>query len=210
MSVITAVDISFEMTKGIAVDFVLFLYILLAAIVISLVIGVMIYNSLVDVKHTVSQAWSNIDILLKQRHDELPKLVETCKRYMQFEQETLNRVMEARSGIAKARETGNLPALSAAEGILKTGLSNLYAVAEAYPELRASEKFQHLQIRITSLENGIADRREYYNEAVRNNNIRIEQFPEILVARWLGFGERSLLEFSEAHKHDPDLNKLFN
>jgi len=163
----------------------------------------------VDVKHTVSQAWSNIDILLKQRHDELPKLVETCKRYMQFEQETLNRVMEARSGIAKARETGNLPALGAAEKMLRMGLGSLYAVAEAYPELKTSEKFQYLQTRITSLENGIADRREYYNEAVKNNNIRIEQFPEILIAKWFGFGERSLLEFAESDKRDHNLNQLF-
>lgn len=190
-------------------DLVLLLYIFLAAVVTLLVIGVMIYNSLVDVKHTVSQAWSNIDILLKQRHDELPKLVETCKRYMQFEQETLNRVMEARSGIAKARETGNLPALGAAEKMLRMGLGSLYAVAEAYPELKTSEKFQYLQTRITSLENGIADRREYYNEAVKNNNIRIEQFPEILIARWFGFGERSLLEFAESDKRDHNLNQLF-
>lgn len=190
-------------------DLVLLLYIFLAAVVTLLVIGVMIYNSLVDVKHTVSQAWSNIDILLKQRHDELPKLVETCKRYMQFEQETLNRVMEARSGIAKARETGNLPALGAAEKMLRMGLGSLYAVAEAYPELKTSEKFQYLQTRITSLENGIADRREYYNEAVKNNNIRIEQFPEILIAKWFGFGERSLLEFAESDKRDHNLNQLF-
>ena len=188
-------------------DLVLFLYILLAIIATLLVIGVMIYNSLVDVKHTVSQAWSNIDVLLKQRHDEL---VETCKRYMQFEQETLSRVMEARTSIASAREAGNLPALGAAEGMLRMGLGNLYAVAEAYPELRASEKFQHLQTRITSLENSIADRREYYNEAVKNNNIRIEQFPEIIIAHWFGFKERLLLEFAEIDKQDHDLNKLFN
>ncbi len=191
-------------------DFVFILYIFLAVIALLLVFGVMIYNSLVDIKHTVSQAWSNIDVLLKQRHDELPKLVEVCKRYMQFEQETLNRVMEARSGIAQARETGNLSALGAAEGMLRMGLGNLYAVAEAYPELKASEKFQYLQNRITSLENSIADRREYYNEAVKNNNIRIEQFPEILIAKWFGFQERLLLEFTETDKRDHDLNKLFS
>ena len=188
----------------------IFFYILLAVTIALLVIGVMIYNSLVDIKHTVSQAWSNIDVLLKQRHDELPRLVETCRHYMKFEQETLSRVMEARTNIAHAREAGNLPALGAAESILRAGLGQLYAVAEAYPELRASEKFQHLQIRITSLENGIADRREYYNEAVRNNNIRIEQFPEILIARWFGFGARSLLKFTTINKHDNDLGKLFD
>jgi len=188
----------------------IFFYILLAVTITLLVIGVLIYNSLVDIKHTVSQAWSNIDVLLKQRHDELPKLVETCRQYMRYEQETLSRVMEARTRIASARETGNLPALGAAENVLRAGLGQLYAVAEAYPELRSSEKFQHLQIRITGLENGIADRREYYNEAAKNNNIRIEQFPDILIARWFGFGARSLLEFSDTDKRDPDLNTLFS
>ncbi|MBE7527186.1 LemA family protein [Betaproteobacteria bacterium PRO4] len=188
----------------------IFFYILLAVTITLLVIGVLIYNSLVDIKHTVSQAWSNIDVLLKQRHDELPKLVETCRQYMRYEQETLSRVMEARTRIASARETGNLPALGAAENVLRAGLGQLYAVSEAYPELRSSEKFQHLQTRITGLENGIADRREYYNEAAKNNNIRIEQFPDILIARWFGFGARSLLEFSDTDKRDPDLNTLFS
>lgn len=185
------------------------LYFLLAVIAALLTIGITIYNGLVDIKHTVSQAWSNIDVLLKQRHDELPKLVETCKQYMCFEKDTLQKVMEARSRIASARETGNVAALGAAEGMLRMGLGQLYAVAEAYPELKTSEKFQYLQTRITSLENSIADRREYYNEAVKNNNIRIEQFPDIVIARWLGFDARALLEFNETEIRDHDLSKLF-
>lgn len=185
------------------------LYFLLAVIAALLTIGITIYNGLVDIKHTVSQAWSNIDVLLKQRHDELPKLVETCKQYMRFEKETLQKVMEARSRIASARETGNVAALGAAEGMLRMGLGQLYAVAEAYPELKTSEKFQYLQTRITSLENSIADRREYYNEAVKNNNIRIEQFPDIIIARWLRFDARALLEFNETEIRDHDLRKLF-
>src|SRR5690606_14215827 len=136
----------------ISMDFAFFAYTSLAVATILLIIGIMIYNSLVDIKHTVSQAWSNIDILLKQRHDELPKLVETCKHYMRFEQETLRKVMEARTRIANACETGDISALGAAEGMLRMGLGNLYAVAEAYPELKTSQKFQHLQTRITSLE----------------------------------------------------------
>lgn len=191
-------------------DLALFAYILLAAAGILSIVGIMIYNSLVDIKHTVSQAWSNIDILLKQRHDELPKLVETCKHYMHFEQETLIRVMEARTHVAEARKAGNITALGAAENALRMGLGNLYAVAEAYPDLKASQKFQHLQTRITNLENSIADRREYYNEAVKSNNVRIEQFPEIIIARWFGFEARPLLQFSEEDKHDHDLGRLFN
>ena len=185
------------------------IYILTALAVIAVIYGVMIYNSLVDLKHSVSQAWSNIDILLKQRHDELPKLIETCKQYMGFEQDTLKQVIAARSQVASARDSGNLQALGAAETMLRTGLGNLFAVAEDYPELKTSEKFQHLQTRITGLENSIADRREYYNEAVKINNVRIEQFPEVIIANWFKFNARDLLEFDITEKQDVDVSKLF-
>jgi len=185
------------------------IYISLAGIAIVFIYGIMLYNSLVDIKHSVSQAWSNIDILLKQRHDELPKLVETCKQYMGFEQETLKQVIAARSQVATARETGNIGALGSAENMLRVGLGNLFAVAEDYPELKASERFQHLQPRISGLENNIADRREYYNEAVRINNVRIEQFPDVIVANWFKFKPRDLLEFNDADKQDVNIGKLF-
>ena len=185
------------------------IYVLLTGFAMALIYGVMLYNRLVDIKHAVSQAWSNIDVLLKQRHDELPKLVETCKQYMGYEQETLKQVITARSLVATARETGNISALGVAENQLRMGLGSLFAVAEDYPELKASEKFQHLQARITGLENSIADRREYYNEAVRINNVRIEQFPDVLIARWFGFMARDLLVFSDAEKQDVDIGKLF-
>lgn len=185
------------------------IYISLGLMAIVFIYGVMLYNSLVDLKHAVSQAWSNIDILLKQRHDELPKLVETCKQYMGFEQETLKQVIAARSQVATARETGNIGALGSAENMLRVGLGNLFAVAEDYPELKASEKFRHLQARITGLENSIADRREYYNEAVKINNVRIEQFPDVIIATWFKFKARDLLEFSTAEKQDVNMGKLF-
>lgn len=185
------------------------IYTALAALVVAIVYGVMLYNNLVDIKHSVSQAWSNIDILLKQRHDELPKLVETCKQYMGFEQETLKQVISARSQVAAARETGNINALGSAENMLRAGLGNLFAVVEDYPELKASEKFQHLQARITGLENSIADRREYYNEAVKINNVRIEQFPDVIVASWFKFKPRDLLVFADSEKQDVNISKLF-
>jgi LemA protein len=171
---------------------------------------VIIYNNLVSLKHNVSKAWSNIDVLLKQRHDELPKLVETCKQYMQFEQETLEKVMKARTSVATAQQQGNIPALGQAEGALRMGLGSLFAVAEAYPELKADETFQHLQTRISGLENDIADRREFYNESVNNNNIRIEQFPDVIIARMFNFKEHSLLEFTDAEKADVNISNLFN
>ncbi len=177
--------------------------------VILIVYVIQIYNRLVSLKHNVSKAWSNIDVLLKQRHDELPKLVEVCKEYMGYEQETLERVMKARTQVAQAREGGDVGALGAAETQLRLGLGNLFAVAEAYPELKANTTFQHLQDRITALENGIADRREYYNESVNLNNVRIEQFPDVIIATRFGFRPRDLLEFSEEEKTDHNIRQLF-
>ena len=184
--------------------------ILLAVLAVVLVYFVMIYNQLVQVKHNVSKAWANIDVVLKQRHDELPKLVETCKQYMKFEQETLTKVMEARSGVAQAREQRNVPALGQAEGDLRNALGRLFALAEAYPDLKANQTFLQLQTRISSLENAIADRREFYNESVNINNVRIEQFPDSIVAGIFSFKPFALLKFSEAEKADVNMKELFS
>jgi LemA protein len=172
--------------------------------------AIIVYNSLVALKHNVSKAWSNIDVLLRQRHDELPKLVETCKQYMGYEQETLQKVMQARSAVAAAREQGDVKALGLAETQMRVGLGNLFALAEAYPDLKANDTFQHLQGRISELENSIASRREFYNESVNQNNIRIEQFPDVIIARMFNFGPRDLLEFSEEETKDVDVKALFS
>ena len=148
-------------------------------------------------------------MLLKQRHDELPKLVETCKRYMAYEQETLERVMHARSAVFRAQGSGDVTALGAAEQQLREGLGRLFALAESYPDLKADQGFQHLQSRITHLEESIADRRELYNESVNLNNIRIQTFPDLVVARLFDFKPSALLEFTEEQKRDVDLGKLF-
>jgi len=168
------------------------------------------YNGLVKLKHGVSRAWSNIDVLMKQRHDELPKLVETCKQYMEYEKDVLERVTKARTAVAEARMAGDLGALGAAETEMRIGLGNLFAVAENYPELKANETFQHLQQRISTLESQISDRRVFYNDTVNANNIRVEQFPDMIVARLFGFGLRDLLEFSDAEKADVNVKELFN
>lgn len=172
--------------------------------------SIVIYNNLVNLKHAVSKAWSNIDVLLKQRHDELPKLVETCKQYMKFESDTLERVMAARSAAQSARAAGDVKGVGAAETQMRLGLGNLFAVAEAYPDLKANQSFQQLQARITGLENAIADRREFYNETVNINNVRIEQIPDVLIARPLGFKAFDLLEFSESEKADVNIQALFS
>jgi LemA protein len=184
--------------------------IMLGIVVVVLIYSVSLYNNLVQLKHGVSKAWANIDVLLKQRHDELPKLVEVCKQYKQFEQNTLQRVIAARSLVQNAREGQDVEALGTAEGMLRTSLTGLFAVAEAYPELKANEHFMQLQVRITGLENGIADRREFYNESVNIYNVGIEQFPAVMLAGTFNFTTKPLLEFATAEKTDVDIKTLFN
>ena len=178
-------------------------------VVVVLVYAIMLYNGLVQLKHNVAKAWANIDVALKQRHDELPKLVEVCRQYKQFEQATLQAVIEARSRVQSAREQHDVPALSRAEGALRLGLGQIFAVAEAYPELKANEHFMQLQQRISSLESLISDRRELYNESVNLNNVRVDSFPDALMARFFNFKQQPLLEFADDEKADVDVRQLF-
>ena len=171
--------------------------------------GISLYNQLVNVKHAVAKAWANIDVLLKQRHDELPKLVEVCKQYKQFEQKTLQKVIQARAQVQTARENKDIAALGVAEGALRASVGGIFAIAEAYPELKANESFMQLQHRITALENSIADRREFYNETVNINNVQIEVFPASILAKLFNFEAKPLLAFSESEKQDVDLKLLF-
>ena len=184
-------------------------FILLGLLILLAGYAVTLYNNLVALKHRVVQAWSNIDVLLKQRHDELPKLVETCKQYMQYEQETLEKVINARSMVSNAAQNQDLGALGVAETALRSGLGRLFALAEDYPELRANQSFQNLQSRISDLENSIADRRELYNDVVNLNNIRIEQVPDVFIAKFFKFGAYELLEFAEEETADVDIKELF-
>ena len=182
---------------------------LLGVFVIVLIYGIFIYNGLVSISHNIAKAWANINVLLKQRHDELPKLIEVCKQYKQFEQDTLQRVIEARSQVQSARQSGDIETLGKAEGSLRTGLGTLFAVVEAYPELKTNEAFMQLQQRISSLENGIADRRELYNDSVNINNVRINQFPDLIIAGLFGFRSKPMLEVSAAEQEDVDVKRLF-
>ena len=186
---------------------------LLVLIIIALALAawtVLLYNGLVQLKHNTLKAWSNIDVLLKQRHDELPKLVDTCRQYMQYEQETLEKVMQARNSVHAAREAGDIAGVSAAEGGLRAQLGRLFAVAEAYPDLKANASFQQLQARISGLETGISDRRELYNESVNSNNATIEQFPASIIASLFGFKPAKLLEFGSTEKADVSVKALFD
>jgi LemA protein len=189
---------------------VISLVVILALTVALIVYFVGIYNGLVGLRESVKVAWANIDVLLKQRHDELPKLVETCKRYMQFEQETLEKVMRARASISQASTSGNIAAVGAAEQQLRAGVGRLFAIAENYPQLKTDETFKQLQGRITALEESIADRRELYNDQVNLNNIRVKVFPDVLIAQKFGFPSAHLLEFTNEEKSDADVGALFS
>ncbi len=188
---------------------VIALVVILALAVAAIVYIVGIYNGLVSLRENVKVAWANIDVLLKQRHDELPKLVETCKRYMQFEQETLEKVMRARASVSMASTAGNVAAVGAAEQQLRAGVGRLFAVAENYPQLKTDETFKQLQGRITTLEESIADRRELYNDQVNLNNIRVKVFPDVMIAQRFGFLPAQLLEFSSEEKADVSVGALF-
>jgi LemA protein len=185
------------------------LVVILALSLALIVYLVGIYNGLVGLRENVKVAWANIDVLLKQRHDELPKLVETCKRYMQFEQETLEKVMRARTTVSQASISGNVAAVGAAEQQLRAGVGRLFAVAENYPQLKSDETFKQLQGRIIALEESIADRRELYNDQVNLNNIRVKVFPDVVIAQRFGFLAAQLLEFAEEEKRDVNVSALF-
>jgi len=168
------------------------------------------YNSLVSIKNNVEKAWANIDVLLKQRNDELPKLIDTCKIYMKHEADTLEKVIQARMGVDAARQMHDVSGLSKAESTLTSSLGGLFALAENYPDLKADQSFLNLQQRITGLENQIADRREFYNDSVNNNNVRIKQFPDMIVASLFNFERAELLKFSVEELKDIDVSERFN
>jgi LemA protein len=164
--------------------------------------GVSLYNGLVSVRHQVDQSWANIDVLLRQRHDELPKLIDSVKGYAAHERDLFQQVTSLRS------RTGTTPADAqrlAAEDELSRSVARLLMVAESYPQLRASEVFADLQRRIAALEEQIAHRREYYNAAVNINNVRMEQFPDLLLATVAGLQRRPLFEATAQEKADVDV-----
>ena len=168
---------------------------------------VTIYNGLIELKNDIDKAWANIDVMLKQRHDELTNLVAVCKGYMEFERDTFERIALARSQYDRAV---TISQKAQADQSMTQATRGLLAVAENYPQLRASDNFLKLQGRITDLESQIADRREFYNDSVNVNNVRAEQFPDTVVARLFGFRQFSLLRFASEEKKDIDLKQLFN
>jgi LemA protein len=161
-----------------------------------------IYNGLVALRNDIDKAWANIDVLLKQRHDELPRLVDVCKGYMQYEKETLQGITEARTRYAAA---ATVDQKVAASGNLSASVERLLVTAENYPELKANASFLELQKRITELESQIADRREFYNDAINIFNTRIRQLPDTILAKMLDMKDRPLFLVSASEKALPKL-----
>jgi len=182
-------------------------FVLLVVIVLFVAYTINIYNQLVSLRERVDQAKQNIDVLLKQRQDELTKLIDAAKEFMDQEEEVLTKLTEAREAAARAES----PAQQAqADQQVREALMDFEARAEAYPELRSQENMMQFQKRISDIESQIADRREVYNEAVTQNNTRIAQFPYVIFARQFGFNERELFEATEAEKEDVDVSAAFD
>ncbi|MEX1182679.1 MAG: LemA family protein [Gemmatimonadota bacterium] len=170
--------------------------ILIALIVAALVI----YNGLVQLKVRAEAAWSDIDVQLKRRHDLVPNLVETVKGYAAHEKGTLDSVVQARS---RAMTAEGPAARAEAEGMLTGALKSLFALAEAYPQLRAVESFGQLQQSLGSIEDALQNARRYYNAVVRDLNTRIQQFPSNLIARSFGFRQREFFEIPDTERSVP-------
>jgi LemA protein len=158
---------------------------------------VTVYNGLIAVKNNVDKAWANIDVLLKQRHDELPNLVEICKGYMKYEQDTFQKITQARSAYSQATTVDQKAEASAT---MTSAVGRLIATAENYPELMANNNFMQLQSRITDLESQIADRREFYNDSVNTFNIRIQEMPDAILAGTMGLTPRQMFQVAETDK----------
>jgi len=158
-----------------------------------------VYNTLVTLKNDIDRSFSNIDVLLKQRHDELPKLIDTCKGYMQYEQKTLQAVTEARTAYLRATTPAEK---TQADNMVSGALKSLFAVAEKYPDLKANTNFMQLQGRITELEEKLAAQRNRYNEDVNVFNIRIAQIPANFVAGFMKLQPHPLFQVAETDRED--------
>ena len=169
-------------------------WIVLGVIVVIAIIAIVIYNRLVALRQTVNQAWSDISVQLKQRHDLVPNLVETVKGYAAHERGTLDAVVQARNAAVAA---SGPEAQARAENMLTGALRQLFALAEAYPDLKANQNFLQLQAELSDLENKIAASRRFFNNAVQEFNTAIQSFPAVLFAATLGFTGRGFFELDE-------------
>jgi len=173
------------------------LIIILIVIVVLAVLLIGIYNRLVALRQNCNQAFADVDVQLKQRHDLIPNLVETVKGYAAHEAGTLEAVIQARNSAVSAERTGDPKAMGAAEGILGQALGRLIALSEAYPDLKANANFQQLQAELSDIENKLAAARRFFNNAVGEYNTAREQFPAVVFVGMFGFGPREFFDVGE-------------
>jgi LemA protein len=169
-------------------------WIVIGLIVAIVLYVVFIYNGLVALRQRVNQSFADVDVQLKQRHDLVPNLVETVKGYAAHERGTLEAVVQARNAAIAAKGTEQI---AAAENMLTGALRQLFALAEAYPDLKANQNFQQLQTELADIENKIAAARRFFNNAVQEYNTGIEQLPAALFAGALGFHRREFFDLGE-------------
>ncbi len=178
--------------------------IIITVVIILAVVGIVgyiisMFNGLIRLKNNIKKSWANIEVLLKQRSDELPKLIASVKGYMKHEKGTLTELTKARTDFLKAK---TMPQKAAADNAISGALKTIFAVAENYPNLKANENFMHLQSRISGIENELADRREFYNDSVNTYNIRIESVPDRFVAGMMKYQPEVMFKVEEADKKD--------
>jgi LemA protein len=169
---------------------------------IVLVSGISMYNKLIALKNQVDLAWANIDVILKQRFDEIPSLIEVLEQAASYEKSVIEKVAEARTRYGSAR---NEQQKLKASQELSLALSGVFAIGEAYPDLKSNAQFTHILSRLSALEDQLSDRRESYNDGVTLWNTTITQFPEVMIAPMFGFQAKPLFKVSEAEKARPSL-----
>jgi LemA protein len=177
-------------------------WVVIGIVVVLLIIFIAIYNGLVRLRNQVKNAWAQIDVQLKRRHDLIPNLVETTKGYMKYERETLEAVTKARN-IALQASSAGAGERAKAEGELSSALSRLLAVVERYPDLKADQNFLALQEELTSTENKIAFSRQFYNDSVLRYNNQTQMFPSNVVASMTGFKAGEFFEVTVAAEKEP-------
>jgi len=184
---------------------VIAIIVLIAIVVVVAITVALLYNGLVRRRNQVDNAWSQIDVQLKRRHDLIPNLVEAVKDYMSYEQETLTKVTDARAAAVSAGSQGP-EAQARAENALTQSLRSLFAVAENYPDLKANQNVLSLQEELTTTENKISFARQFYNDSVMTFNMMIQQFPSNLIAGMFNFSPRQFFQAEEADKEVPKVD----
>jgi len=177
-------------------------WIILGVIVVVVLLIVGLYNGLVRLKNRVDEAWADIDVQLKRRYDLIPNLIETVKGYAAHEKETLDKVVNARNAAMQAQSTGNSAEIEKTENVLSSTLKSIFALSEAYPDLKANTNFLELQRELSDTENKIQASRRFYNTNVRDFNTKLEVFPTNMIANMLGFKSRVFFEAAEGEKEN--------